>query len=127
MRKDLVRRLEKLEARPVQYDVRAIIWYSNGRELPSVLAPNERIVGDWYIDADYYGDSRHRIREIRKRLTTDPIDHGRNYRRDHTGADFEDCDVERKIVRLGRATLIGALNKADGSVCSSACVFSRLV
>jgi hypothetical protein len=95
MRKDLIRRLEKLEARHPQIEIVGVLWCSTPVEMRRALAPNERRVKDWYVQPDDV------ICALRRRITSDPSDFGRNYRRDATGNEYEDLNIVREISRNG--------------------------
>ena len=90
MRKDLLRRLEKLEERRSSPEVMGVFWMKYvDRERRNTLAPNERIVEDWYLYE--YG-----IQWVGERITTDPCDQGWNYRETENGPVIV-SDVRRKI------------------------------
>jgi hypothetical protein len=76
MRKDLLRRLEKLEAHRARLHVVGIFWVSDIVD-PRKLGSNERIVEDWYLQSD------NRIDSILERIATDTGDEGWNYRGRH--------------------------------------------
>src|SRR5580700_11192754 len=103
MRKDLIRRLEKLEARHTQIEIVGVLWCSTPVEMRRALAPNERRVKDWYVQPDDV------ICALKRRITSDPSDSGRNYRRDATGHESEDLNLERVIT--GRGKLLGVVRK----------------
>jgi hypothetical protein len=73
MRKDLLRRLEKLEAHRALLRVGGIVWVSNPVNRRT-LGPNERIVEDWYLGPE------NQILSCSERIATDPGDEGWNYR-----------------------------------------------
>ena len=74
MRRDLLRRLAKLEERdgPQALPLLRTVWITDCIEEPrrTALAPGERIVLDWYSDVNF---------EVlaRERITTDLCDEGR--------------------------------------------------
>jgi hypothetical protein len=92
MRRKLLQRLEKLEARRPQVQIGGIFWIERiDRERRGMLASNERIVEDFYLDAAY------RILSIKERITSDPADHGWNYRNTIDGLQIE-SDLQRKTM-----------------------------
>src|SRR5712671_54510 len=107
MRKDLLRRLEKLEAKLPEFEIVDVVWVSASPEMKRTLNSDERIVEDWYVKGD---DD---ICEIRQRITADPSDHGRNYRRDDMGHESEANDLQREIMEEG--TII-AVVRIDPSI-----------
>jgi hypothetical protein len=54
---------------------------------------NERCVEDWHVTPDG------RICQLNERITSDPSDLGRNYRRDSTGNESEDPGIERRFAK----------------------------
>ncbi len=106
MRKDLVRRLEKLESARPKFDIRAVVWLNPIEDRDRVLAENERIVEDWYVDGDDL------IIKMEQRITNDPSDTGRNYKSDPAGREFDDPGLERKRMTVGRARLICVVRKS---------------
>ena len=101
MRKDLLRRLEKLEAKLPEFEIVDVVWMSDSPEMKRTLKSDERIVEDWYVKEDDI------IGEIRQRITADPSDHGRNYRRDAMGHESEAHDLQREIT--GEGTIIAVV------------------
>ena len=109
MRKDLVRRLEKLEvarkSRKERFDALRILYRTYAPEMCRALAEQEEWVEDWYVEPDG------RISEVRRRITTDPSERGRNYRRDATGNETEDPGLERRSTKPGRGAKIWVVTK----------------
>lgn len=72
MKRDLLRRMTRLETRFGALDAPKFILLMDGnaQEPCKSLAPGERIVIDWYSDVDGFVLARERI-------TTDPADDGR--------------------------------------------------
>jgi hypothetical protein len=73
MRKDLMRRLKRLESRFEEVNCRVVlVWITHRVEdaRREALADNERIVCDLYREVGQWGSARERI-------TTDPVDEGR--------------------------------------------------
>jgi hypothetical protein len=95
MRKDLIRRLEKLEASQEEFQIVGVVWQTETPDSRRALAPNERRVEDWYVTPDDV------ICELKERITTDPSDSGRNYLRDAMGHESEDPSLEREITGGG--------------------------
>ena len=95
MRKDLLRRLEKLEAKLPEFEIVDVVWCSASPDTRRPLNSDERIVEDWYVKDDDI------ICEIRQRITADPSDGGRNYRRDAMGHESEAHDLQREITEDG--------------------------
>jgi hypothetical protein len=52
MRKDLIRRLEKLEASQEEFQIVGVVWQTETPDSRRALAPNERRVEDWYVTPD---------------------------------------------------------------------------
>jgi hypothetical protein len=107
MRRDLLRRLEKLESRQSRLQVDGLFW-PNEIVDPQTLAPNERIVEDWYLDSD------NGIRWTIERITTDPADQGWNYR-DPEGQVI-DLNIQREILVVKNAQYYSALSISRGDV-----------
>jgi hypothetical protein len=74
--------------------------------VPDIVAEEvlER-VHDWYVEAD--GG----VSKIIERITSDPTDWGRNYRRDAMGKLSEDLGLERKATHPGRSAIIWVATK----------------
>jgi hypothetical protein len=111
MRKDLIRRLEKLEASHAEFQIVGVLWFSDTPEMWCALAPHERRVEDWYVRPD------DEICELKLRITSDPSDSGRNYRRDASGNESEDLNLAREITNGG--DIIGVVRKPSTPVSSS--------
>lgn len=109
MRKDLVRRLEKLEAarktRKERFDALGIIYRTYAPGMERALAEQEEWVADWYVEPDG------RISEVRRRITTDSSERGRNYRRDVIGNETEDPELERRGINAGARVMIWVVKK----------------
>ena len=96
MRKDWDRRLRKLEvADEEQFDCIGILYSKKAPGMDRALAENERWVQDWHVDPKGH------IREVRRRITADLSDCGRNYRRDEMGNEAEDPRLERRTSKAG--------------------------
>jgi hypothetical protein len=115
MRRDLLRRLERREARQPPLQVSGLFW-PNETVDPRALAPNERIVEDWYLDSD------NGVRWTIERITTDPSDQGWNYR-DPQGQ-VVDLNIQREILVVKNARYYSALSitHADVSIDSKKAV-----
>ena len=92
MRKDLMRRLKRLESRFQEVDDVVLVWVTHRIEdaRRDALADNERIVCDLYRQTGQFGSARERI-------TTDPADEGRQcppegYLEDVIRELHENCD-----------------------------------
>jgi hypothetical protein len=60
---------------------------------------------DWYVEAD--GS----VSNLVNRITSEPTDWGRNYRRDDMGVFSEDLGLERKSTKPGRGAIIWLATK----------------
>src|SRR5439155_1109235 len=78
-----------------QFRIVGVLWQDDSPEMRRTLGANERRVEDWYITPDDL------VGAIKGRITSDPSDSGRNYRRDAMGNESEDLDVVREITRCG--------------------------
>jgi hypothetical protein len=98
MRKDLIRRLEKLEGRSDQFQVDGVFWVaSDGKERRGTLSADERIVHDWYLDSD------DRLSSVKQRVTADPSEVGLNYKNGGSGYRIDDASLQREIITVGRS------------------------
>lgn len=110
MRRELLRRLEKLEARRPPLVVEGLFWKDYiDRERRKALAPNERIVEDWYLT------SYDKIRCIRERITTDPGDPGWNYKETAEGAVIVP-DLQREITVVEDSCFCALFNTFQGEI-----------
>lgn len=120
MRKDLLRRLEKLEAHRALLRVDGIFW-ANDLVNPRKLGPNERIVEDWYLGSD------NQILSYSGRIATDPGDEGWNYRGPHrqkadprfrfttdtTDPDSNDEGPDRQVIDLNIRREIKVVDESE--------------
>ena len=99
MRKDWIRRLEKQERKVLVMAPGGIFCVEDiGPKEREMLAPNEHIVEDWYLLADY------EILFVRERITADPLDNGVNYKRadsDSEGFEVDQSRLQRKAKTVG--------------------------
>jgi hypothetical protein len=104
VRKDLLRRLEKLEmskkARDERFDSIGLLCRTFAEGMDRALAANEQFVADWYVEPNG------RICEVRLRITADPSDRGRNYGRDVAGKHAENPKLERRLTESGPKGII---------------------
>jgi hypothetical protein len=95
MRRELLRRLERIEARRPLLEIGGLIWPTQVVNRQA-LRPNERIVEDWYLD------SQNEIQSTSERITTDPADQGWNYR-DTADGQTIDSNLQREIIVVNNA------------------------
>jgi len=107
VRKDRLRRLEKLEAARKaireRLDIIGIVYRTHPEGTDRVLAADEEWVDDWHVKPD--GS----ICKITMRISADHADHGRNYVHDETGQESEDPSLERE----SRGRIIWVVRKSE--------------
>jgi hypothetical protein len=110
MRRELRRRLEKLEARRPRLEIGGLFWPTEivNRQ---AIRPNERIVEDWYLD------SQNEIQSTSERITTAQEDQGWNYRDTADGRTIV-SNLQREITVVNGAHFYRALSisKEDSSI-----------
>jgi hypothetical protein len=123
MTRNLIRRLEKLEAvASVQrFDSVGILHKDMAApEMDRALKENERWVEDWYVDPSG------RVCQVIQRITAVPSDCSRNYRRDAGGNESEDPELERRTTKNGPGGIVWVVPK-PGAIPFATTIVTRIL
>lgn len=108
MKKQLLRRLEKLEAHRPILEVGGLFWRTELVDRHT-LRPNERIVEDWYLD------SQNDIQSTSERITADPADQGWNYK-DTADGQITVSNIQREITVVNNVQYYRTLSISQADI-----------